>query len=144
MIPEGDPDLTVYLNEFFWTNTPEQQSNTFWFPTPEIPGEIEKQTPMQLPIINELYELKLNPEDDTETRKNFLEMLLGDTAERHCWEKLLRKHEKQAIEDILVHYHDISARHITDIGINTKFMAKLTPKTTKMYAAKVYSSQSTW
>ena len=36
--------------------------------------------------------------------------------------------EKQAIEDILVEYHDIFARHRRDIGMNTDFKVKLTPK----------------
>ena len=35
MIPQGDPDLTAYLNELLRTNKPEQQNNTFWFPSPE-------------------------------------------------------------------------------------------------------------
>ena len=39
--------------------------------------------------------------------------------------------EKQAIEDILVEYHDIFARHRMDIGMNTEFNVKLTPKNDK-------------
>ena len=39
--------------------------------------------------------------------------------------------EKQAIEDILVEYHDIFARHRMDIGMNTEFKVKLTPKNDK-------------
>ena len=35
MIPEGDPDLVTYLTELLRTNKPDQQNNTFWFPTPE-------------------------------------------------------------------------------------------------------------
>ena len=38
MIPQGDPDLPANLNEILRTNKPEQQNNTFWFPTPEKPG----------------------------------------------------------------------------------------------------------
>ena len=37
MIPQGDPDLTAYLNELLRTKKPEQQDNAFWFPTPENP-----------------------------------------------------------------------------------------------------------
>ena len=40
--------------------------------------------------------------------------------------------EKQAIEDILVNYHDIFARHRMDIGMNTEFKVKLTPKDDKV------------
>ena len=36
-IPQGDPDLTAYLNELLRTNKPGQQNNTFWCPTPENP-----------------------------------------------------------------------------------------------------------
>ena len=38
---------------------------------------------------------------------------------------------KQAIEDILVEYQDIFARHRMDIGMNTEFKVKLTPKDDK-------------
>ena len=46
MIPEGDLDLSTYLSELLRTNEPEQQSNTFWFPTPENPGKTEDHTPI--------------------------------------------------------------------------------------------------
>ena len=39
--------------------------------------------------------------------------------------------EKQAIEVILVEYHDIFGRHRMDIGMNTEFKVKLTPKDDK-------------
>ena len=38
MIPEGDPDLINYLTELLRTNKQDQQTNTFYFPTPENPG----------------------------------------------------------------------------------------------------------
>ena len=44
MIPEGDPDLITYLTELPRTNKPDQQNNTFWFPTPENPGNIKDRT----------------------------------------------------------------------------------------------------
>ena len=76
MIPEGDPDLTTYLSELLRTNKPEQQSNTFWFTTPENPGEIEDHTPMRTRIFKKLRELqekvKVNPKDDVETRTKSL------------------------------------------------------------------------
>ena len=58
MIPEGDPDLTAYLNELLRTNTPEQSNNIFWFPTPENPGKPEDHTPIQKRILKELIEPK--------------------------------------------------------------------------------------
>ena len=38
MIPQGDPDLTAYLIELLRRKKPEQQNNTFLFPTPENLG----------------------------------------------------------------------------------------------------------
>ena len=58
MIPQGDPDLTAYLNELLRTSKPEQQDNTFWFPIPENPGKPEDHTPIQTRILKHLNELK--------------------------------------------------------------------------------------
>ena len=81
MIPQGDPDLTAYLNELLRTNKPEQQDNMFWFPTPENPGKPEDHTPIQTRIVNELNELK-DKENSIHTRaqklgKNFSNDLIG-------------------------------------------------------------------
>ena len=128
MIPQDDPDLTAYLNELLRTNKSEQQDNTFWFPTPENPGKLEDHTPIQTRILKELNELKdkekLNPQESTESRNKFLK--------RFDWtDTLLTETEKQEIEDTLVEYHDIFARHRMDIGMNTEFKVKLTPKDDK-------------
>ena len=128
MILEDDPDPTAYLNELLRTSKPEQQDNTFWFPTPENPGKLEDLTPIQTRILKELNQLKdkekLNPQESTESRTKFLK--------RFDWtDRLLTETEKQAIEDILVEYHDIFARHRMDIGMNTEFKVKLTPKDDK-------------
>ena len=128
MIPEGDPDLITYLTELLRTNKPDQRTITFWFPTPENPGNREQHTPIQMRILKELRDLqlkeKLNPKDNTESRTEILN--------RFDWtDTLLTETEKQAVEDILVEYHDIFARHRMDNGMNTEFKVKLTPKDDK-------------
>ena len=99
MIPEGDPDLTTYLTELLRTKKPNQQTNTFWFPTPKNPGNTEEHTPIQTRILKELRELQqkeeLNPKDDNESRIKFLKQF--DRTDT-----LLTETEKQAVEDILV------------------------------------------
>ena len=144
MIPQGNPDPTAYLNELLRTNKPEQQDNTFWFPTPETPGKPEDHTPIQTRILKELNELKdkekPNPQKSTESQSKFLE--------RFDWtDTLLIETKKQAIEDILFEYHDIFARQRMGIGMNTEFKVKLTPKDDKavysLYIYKVYRCQST-
>ena len=128
MIPEGDPDLITYLTELLRMNKPDQQNNTFWFPTPENPGNTEDHTPTQTRIQKDLRELqhkeKLNPKDDIESRMGFLR--------RFDWtDTLLTETEKQAVEDILVDNHDVFARHRKHIGGNTEFKVRLTPKDDK-------------
>ena len=75
--------------------------------------------------MNELKDKeKLNPQESTESRNKFLK--------RFDWtDTLLTETEKQAIEDILVEYHDIFARQRMDIRMNTEFKVKLTPKDDK-------------
>ena len=141
MIPQGDPDLTAYLNELLRSNKPEQQDNTFWFPTPEKPGKPEDHTTIQTRILKQLNELKdnekLNPQESTESRNNFLK--------RFYWtDTLLTETEKQAIENILVEYHEIFARHRMDIGMNTEFKVKLTPKDDKALYSQSLPKWSTW
>ena len=128
LIPEGDRDLITYLTELLRTNKQDQQTNTFWSPTPENPGNREEYTPIQTRILKELCDLqlkeKLNPKDDTESRGQFLKQV--------DWtDTLLTEAEKQAVEDILVEYHDMFATHRMDIGINTEFKVRLTPKDDK-------------
>ena len=128
MIPEGDTDLITYLTELLRTDKPDQRNNTFWFPTPENPGNTEDHTPIQMRILKELRELqlqeKLTPKDAIESRTEFLN--------RFDWtDTLLTESEKQAVEDILVEYHDIFARDRMDIGMNTEFKVKRIPKDDK-------------
>ena len=128
MIPQGDRDLTAYLNELLRTNKPEQQDSIFWFATPENPGKPQDHTPIQTRILKQLNEQKdqekPNPQESKESRNKSLK--------RFDWtDTLLTETEKQAIEDILVEYHDIFARHRMDFEMNTEFKMKLTPKDDK-------------
>ena len=66
-------------------------------------------------------EEKLNPQESTESLTKILER-------SHWTDTLLTETEKQAIEDILVDYHDIFAKQRMDIGVNTEFNVKPTPK----------------
>ena len=85
MIPENDPDLTAYLKETLTTNKPEQQTNTFWFATPENPGKIENHTPIQTGNPIEVYELKekekLNQKTTQKPKISLLKDLIGPI---HC------------------------------------------------------------
>ena len=63
---------------------------------------------------------KLNPQDDEKSRKTFLDNFdWSDTT--------LTLFERQKVEELLVEFHDIFARHRFDIGTNREFKVKPTP-----------------
>ena len=68
--------------------------------------------------MRELEQLeKLNTLEDTDSRNQFLSN----------FDSTLQPDAKQAVENLLVEFHDIFARHRFDIGINTEFKVQLTP-----------------
>ena len=90
----------------------------------EQPGDPTTYTPIQKRIFDELAELqkleKLNPRDDEQSRKTFLDNFdWSDTT--------LNLFGRQKVEELLVEFHDIFARHRFDIGTNREFKVKLTP-----------------
>ena len=105
MIPEGDPDLTTYLNEPLGTKKPEQQNNVFWFPTHENLGNPGDHIPIQTRILRGLLELKekvkLYPQADIESRTNVPERFDRTGT-------LLTKAEKRAIEGVWIGYNDMT------------------------------------
>ena len=114
----------VYINELLKAPKTNSEQETYWFPTPEEPGDPATYTPIQQRIYKELLELKelekLNPQDNENSRKTFLSNFdWTDTT--------LSPDERKEIEEILIEFHDIFARHRFDIGINREFKVKLTP-----------------
>ena len=121
-----DPDDThMYVNELMKSKESEQNDENFWFPTPENPGNEDEHTPIQRRILKEIRELiqkeQLDPTKDQESRKNFLDMF--------SWEgSKIEGDDRKQLEETIVEYNDIFARHRLDIGINNTFKVKLTPK----------------
>ena len=114
-----------YVSSLIKTNRNPQNSENYWFPTPEDPGNPEEHTPIQKRILRELQALQdletLDPTTDAESRAKFLK--------NFDWkDSTLTPEEKEKIEELLVEFHDIFARHRFDIGMNEEFKVKLTPK----------------
>ena len=96
----------------------EEDKENYWFPTSEDPGDPQSNTPIQQRILKGLYNLqeleKLNPQDNSGSRKQFL-------AHFDWTDSTLNPVEIAQIEDLLVEFHDIFARHRFDIGMNEDF-----------------------
>ena len=124
LLNNNHDDAIHYIISLLKTSKPDEVNETYWFPTPQNPGNEQEHTPIQTRILNELRELeqleKLNPLENIDSRNQFLSIF--------DWtDSTLRQDAKQAVENLLVEFHDIFARHRFDIGIKTEFKVQLTP-----------------
>ena len=123
---QDDPEnAAFYVSSLIKSSKPDDFKESYWFPTPEDPGDPQQHTPIQKRILKEILNLqeleKLNPQGDPEYRRQFLT--------NFDWtDSTLQPHEIARIEDLLVEFHDIFARHRFDIGMNEEFTVKLRPK----------------
>ena len=127
MIPQDDPDLTAYLNELLRTSEPEQQDNTFWFPTWKSWKAWES-----YPNTDK------NPQGIEWTqRQGKTESIRGHRISKQISQTIWLdqytsyRNGKTGNWKHSVDYHDIFARHRMDIGMNKEFKVKLTPKDDK-------------
>ena len=74
-------DAISYINNLLKTSKDNEINETYWFPTPQNPGNEEEHTPIQTRILNELRELeqleKLNPLENTNSRNQFYPISVG-------------------------------------------------------------------
>ena len=123
-----------WANQNEWTKTAEQTA--VWFPTPEKLGETKDFTPMQTLLFRDMQEseekMKLNLKDDTECRTKLFEWF--------DWTNTLLAvaKKKQAVEDILVEYHDIFARHKIELERTRRSLIWNSHRNTiKLFIAKI-------
>ena len=124
LLNNNHDDAIHYINILLKTSKPDKINETYWFRTPQNPGNEQEHMPIQTRILNELRELeqlgKLNPLEKIDSRNQFLSNFVWTDS-------TLQQDAKQAVENLLVEFHDIFARHRLDIGINTEFKVQLTP-----------------
>ena len=125
LMQDNPENAAFYVSSLIKSSKQEHFHETHWFPTPEDPGDSQQNTPIQKRILTELQNLqeleKLNPQDDPESRRQFLT--------NFDWtDSMLQPEEIANIEDLLVEFHDIFARHRFDIGMNEELKVKLNPK----------------
>ena len=141
LLNNNHDDAIHYTNSLLKTSKDNEVNETYWFPTPQNPGiEKEHTLPIQTRIANELRELEqlenLNPLENTNSRKKFLS--------NFDWtDSTLQPEAKQAVENLLVEFHDIFARHCFDIGINTEFKVQPTPLDNRLLIVKAFLHRST-
>ena len=124
LLNNSHDDANHYINSLLKTSKIDEVNETYWFPTPQNPGNEKEHTPIQTRILKELRELeqleKLNPLENTNSQNQFL-------SNFDRTDSTLQPEAKKTVENVLVDFHDIFARHRFDIGINTEFKVQLTP-----------------
>ena len=124
-LKDNPENAAYYASSLIKSRKNSEDSENYWLPTPEEPGDPQTHTPIQQRILRELRSLqdleKLNPQDDPESRKPFL-------VNFDWTDSTLNPVEIAQIEELLVEFHDIFARHRFDIGMNEDFKVTLTPK----------------
>ena len=81
--------------------------------------------PLQREIYDQILKLKeaekLNPQQSNEDRQNFLQ--------KFPWKNsALTEEQKEQVEELLIEFHDIFAKHRFDVDYNTELKVKLTPE----------------
>ena len=123
LITKYPDEANNVLNQLF--QEPGTETNRRWYRTPETCDDPSKLNRTERRIYDEITKLreeeKLDPTADDQQRKKFLA--------KFQWENsILDERERQQIENLLVKYNNVFARHRLDIGINTDFKIKLTLK----------------
>ena len=115
----------IHFQKFDTDNgRPPPDYSKLWFPTPETCTDLSNLSPLQREIYDQILQLqrceKLNPKTNSHDREEFLKKFAWETC-------VLSADEKSKLEDFLVEYHDVFAKHRFDVGYNTELKIKLTP-----------------
>ena len=110
LITKYPDEAEAVINQLFVN--PEMKS-TKWYPTPETCSEPDKLNAIERRIYDEILALreleKLDPSQSDEQRMNFLKNFNWDDS-------LLTPSQRLQVEELLVKYNSIFARHRFDIA----------------------------
>ena len=100
-------------------------TDELWFPTPENCSNPETLTGIEKRIYDEIVQLKkeekLDPISNALDKQKFL-------AQFPWKNSVFNSEQRRTVENLLLEYHHIFARHRLDIGKNDDFKVKLTPE----------------
>ena len=107
------------------TGRPPPDQSKLWFPTPETCNDFSNLIPLHREIYDQILQLqrqeKMDPKNSEVDKMEFLKKFSWDTC-------VLNADQKRQLEEFLVEYHDVFAKHRFDVGYNTELKIKLTPE----------------
>ena len=102
-----------------------QHAEKLWFPIPETCKDPSGLNKIERRFYDSLCDFKLKQELD---RKRSEQELPEFLTKFNRSQSIFSENEKHKMENLLVEFHDIFARHRFDVGLNTSVKAKLTPE----------------
>ena len=76
LLNHNHDDAFHYIHSLLKKSKTDEVNETYWFPTPQNPGNEREHTPIQTRILKEIWELeqleRLNPLEETKSRNQFL------------------------------------------------------------------------
>ena len=104
---------------------PKPEYDKLWFPTPETCSDPENLSPLEREIYDQISYFKslekIDPKIDPSQKEKFLENLNWENS-------VLELNERKQVEELLLEFSDIFAKHRFDVGFNTELKVKLTPE----------------
>ena len=95
------------------TGRPHSDYSKLWFPTPETCKDFSNLTPHQGEIYDQILQLqrqeKMDPKNNEADKLDFLKKFSWDTC-------VLNVDQKRQLEEFLVEYHDVFAKHRFDVS----------------------------
>ena len=124
-IPQINQLIQDFCQQDAQPSRPGPEYSKLLFPTPETCEDPDQLLPLQREIYDQILKLKeaekLNPQQSNEDQQKILQ--------KFPWESLaLTKEQKEQVEQLLIEFHDIFAKHRFDVGYNTELKVKLTPE----------------
>ena len=102
---------------------PKPDYKKFWFPTPETCKQPERLQGVEKRICDELSKLQELDQIEPQTNQSYRTKFI----QRSKWkDSVLNEAQKQQVEELLVEFSDLFAKHTFDVGYNSELRMKLT------------------
>ena len=103
---------------------PKPEYDKLWFPTRETCSDPENLSPLELEIYEQISHFKSLEKFDPKIDSSQTQIL-----EKFNWENsVLEPNERNQLEELLLEFSDIFAKHRFGVGFNTELKVKLTPE----------------
>ena len=122
-------ELNQFIQDFHFTKIdtptghPPPDYSNHWFPTRETCNDFPTLTLLQGEIFDQIFQLqrqeKMDPKNNEANNVEFLKKISWDTC-------VLSADQKKQLEDFLVYYYGVLAKHCFEVGCNIELKMELT------------------